>query len=40
MKRYWDNENGWGDVVLETEHYIVVRWDRDPWCYDQIPKEN
>lgn len=37
-KKYWDIEKGWGEIVLETEHYFVVRWDANPWCLEQIPK--
>lgn len=37
-KKYWNNEKGWGEIVLETEHYYVVRWDANPWCLEQIPK--
>lgn len=38
MKKYFDEELGWGDVTLETEHYLVIRLDADPWSYVQIPK--
>lgn len=38
MKKYFDMTIGWGEIVIETEHYIVVRFDADPWCLVQIPK--
>lgn len=38
MKKYFDINMGWGEIVTETEHYIVVRFDADPWCLVQIPK--
>ena len=31
---------GWGEVVMETATYYVVRWDSDPWCLEQVPKED
>ena len=37
MERYFDEINGWGTVVLRSTNYIMVKWDRDPWSYDQIP---
>lgn len=37
-EKYYREDMGWGEIVLETEHYIVVRWDADPWCLEQIPK--
>ncbi len=37
MKRYYSDFWGWGDIVLESAHYIVVRFDADPWTYKQIP---
>ena len=37
-KKYFRDDMGWGKIVLETEHYIVVRWDADPLCLEQIPK--
>lgn len=39
MKKYWDEERGFGEIVLETENYIVVRFDADPWFLCQIAKE-
>lgn len=29
---------GWGDVLDETEHFLIVRFDADPWCLQQVPK--
>lgn len=29
-----------GDITLETEHFIIVRFDSDPWCLHQIAKED
>lgn len=37
--RYFDTVNGWGEIILETTNYIVVKWDRDPYAWDQIPKQ-
>ena len=37
-KKYFDIEWGWGEILLETEDYIIVRWDADPWVLTQIPK--
>lgn len=38
MKRYWDDTFGYGDVVAESDNYIIVRFDSDPWVLHQIPK--
>lgn len=38
MERYWDETWGWGDVVEETAHFMIVRYDADPWCLVQVPK--
>lgn len=38
MKRYWDDKMGWGDVLNETEHFMIVRFDADPWYLVQVPK--
>ncbi len=40
IRRWWDEVKGWGDVVVETEHFVVVRFDADPWVYEQIAKED
>lgn len=37
MGRFFDKEMGWGDIVMESDSYIIVRWDSDPSCYEQIP---
>ena len=37
--KYWDDEFGWGDITFETEHFIIVRFDSDPWCFHQIAKK-
>ena len=39
-KRYWDETYGWGDIVMETESYIVVKFDSDPWLYMQLPQNH
>lgn len=39
IRRYWDKDLGHGDVVVETKHFIVVRFDTDPSTYYQIAKE-
>lgn len=39
VRRWYDESFGWGDVVLETEDFVVVRFDSDPWFYHQIFKE-
>lgn len=39
MKRWYDAEWGWGTVKIETEHFVVVIFDADPWTYRQIAKE-
>lgn len=39
IRTYWDKDFGFGDVVVETEHFIVVNFYSDPWTYHQIPKE-
>lgn len=36
--KYFNEKRGWGEIVMETEHYIIVRWDADPWFLEQIPK--
>lgn len=38
MERYYDEQMGWGKVEMETEHYLIVRYDADPWCLVQVPK--
>ena len=38
MKRYWDDNFGWGEIVMESDNYIIVRFDSDPWELHQIPK--
>ena len=37
-ERYWDDTMGWGDVLQVTEHYLIVRYDADPWCLVQVPR--
>ena len=39
IRRFWDDTLGWGDVLVETEHYIMVRFDSDPSTYYQIVKK-
>lgn len=39
IRKYWDKDLGYGDVVVETKHFIVVRFDADPSTYYQIAKE-
>ena len=39
-KKIYNAVRGWGEIVLETDNYIVVRWDADPWILEQIPKED
>lgn len=31
MKKVYDEEYGWGEVLAETTDKILVRWDSDPW---------
>lgn len=38
MKKYFDENMGWGEIIAETENYIVVRFDADPWFPVQIRK--
>lgn len=38
-RRWYDEEMGWGDVIAETEQYVIVHFDIDPWGYYQIMKE-
>ena len=37
MDRYYDEVRGWGDIVMVSKNYIIVRFDVDPWEYIQIP---
>ena len=37
--KIFDIERGWGEVVFESDNYVVVRWDADPWVLEQIAKE-
>lgn len=39
MKKYYDEEMGWGEIVFESEHYLIVRFDADPWCLQEILKD-
>ena len=32
------SDGGWGEVVLDTPTYVVVRWDADPWFLEQVDK--
>lgn len=36
--KIFDSIEGWGEITFETEHYFIVRWDRDPNSYTQFPK--
>lgn len=40
IRRHFDKDWGFGNVVIETAHYIVVVFDADPWTYHQIAKED
>ena len=36
--KVWDNEMGWGEIVFETENYLIARWDADPHSVTQYPR--
>ena len=38
LGRYFDKENGWGTITVETEHFYIINWDRDPNLFEQVVK--
>lgn len=30
---------GWGNVLLETKHFVIVLFDADSHTFHQLPKE-
>lgn len=39
MKKVYDENRGWGEIIAEEGDYIVVRWDADPWYPTKILKK-
>ena len=36
--RVYDRIKGWGNIIDETEHFYIIRWDSDPWYPETIIK--
>lgn len=37
--KIWNDIWGWGEIVMESNNYYVVRWDSNPWTLEQVPKD-
>ena len=35
--KVWSNEYGWGEIILETENYFLVKYEVVK-VYEQFPK--
>jgi len=38
MKKYWDEEFGFGEIIAEEGDKVLVRFDADPWYPMWCPK--